>query len=147
MLWVTRSHVDFCRAACSWLIARFIDSDAQFIFVPQSEVLPLAEREGALPFDVPGAGLYRQGELSTFEAILRNYNLSDRALLRMAKIVNASESGKPEKDPLAAGLEAIALGYSVRYPDDLQNLEHQFEVFDALYAWCRLGVAREKFWN
>jgi hypothetical protein len=85
--------------------------------------------------------------LCTFDVIIRNYNLTDRALLRLAKIVNAADTDRIDKDPLAAGLEAIAVGYSLRYPEDLQNLEHQFEVYDALYAWCRLEVAKEKFLN
>jgi len=147
MLWITRSHVHVDRVACPWLITRFIDSDAQFMFVPKSEVMSVAEREGAIPFDTPGAGVNHDGDQCTFDVIIRNYNLTDRALLRMARIVNAADTDRLDSDPLAAGLEAIAVGYSLRYPDDLQNLERQFEVYDALYAWCRLEVAKEKFLN
>jgi hypothetical protein len=147
MLWITRSHVHVDRVACPWLITRFIDSDAQFLFVPKSEVMAVAEREGAIPFDTPGAGLNHDGDRCTFDVIIRNYNLTDRALLRLARIVNAADTDRLDRDPLAAGLEAIAVGYSLRYPDDLQNLERQFEVYDALYAWCRLEVAKEKFLN
>jgi len=147
MLWITRSHVHVDRVACPWLITRFIDSDAQFLFVPKSEVMGVAEREGAIPFDTPGAALNHDGDQCTFDVIIRNYSLTDRALLRMSKIVNAADTDHLEKDLLAAGLEAIAVGYSLRYPDDLQNLEHQFQVYDSLYAWCRLEVAKEKFLN
>jgi hypothetical protein len=147
MLWVTRSHVHVDRVACPWIITRFIDSDAQFLFVPKSEVLAVAEREGAIPFDTPGAALNHEGDLCTFDIIIRNYGLADKPLLRMAKIVNAADTDRLDEDPLAAGLEAIAVGYSLRYPDDLQNLERQFEVYDALYAWCRLEMAKEKYLN
>ncbi len=147
MLWVTRSHIHVDRVACPWLITRFIDSEAQFLFVPKGEVMGAAQREGAIPFDCPGAVLTHEGELCTFDVIIRNYGLTDRALMRMAKIVNAADTERPDKDPLAAGLEAIAVGFSLRYPDDMQNIERQFEVYDALYAWCRLETAKEKYLN
>jgi hypothetical protein len=129
------------------LITRFIDSEAQFLFVPKGEVMGAAEREGAVPFDSPGAVLNHEGDLCTFDVIVRNYGLTDRALLRMAKIVNAADTDRLDKDPRAAGLEAIAVGFSLRYPDDMQNIERQFEVYDALYAWCRLETAKEKYLN
>jgi hypothetical protein len=135
------------RVACPWLITRFIDSDAQFLFVPKSEVMAVAEREGAIAFDTPGAALNHDGDLCTFDVIIRNYNLADPALLRMARIINAADTDRLDQDPLSAGLEAIAVGYSLRYPDDLQNLERQFEVYDALYAWCRLETAKQKSLN
>jgi len=142
MLWITRSHVHVDRVACPWLITRFIDSDAQFLFVPKSEVMAVAEREGAIPFDSPGAELTHDGELCSFDVIVRKHRLTDPALLRMARIVNAADTDRFERDPVAAGLEAIAVGYSLRFPDDLENLERQFAVYDALYAWCRLDTAR-----
>ena len=147
MRWITRSHVHVDRVACPWLITRFIDSDAEFLFAPKSAVMAVADREGAIPFDTAGAALNHEGDLCTFDVIIRNYGLTDRALLRMAKIVNAADTDRLDNDPLAAGLEAIAVGYSLRYPDDIQNLERQFEVYDALYAWCRLETAKEKFLN
>ncbi len=147
MRWVTRSHVHVDRVACPWLITRFIDSDAEFFFVPQGEVMAAAEREGAIPFDTAGAVLNHEGDLCTFDVIIRNYGLTDKALLRMAKIINAADTDRLDRDPIAAGLEAIAVGYSLRYPDDLVNLERQFEVYDALYAWCRLETAKGKYLN
>jgi hypothetical protein len=141
MKWITRSHVHVDRVACPWLITRFIDSDAEFLFVPKSKVMEVAQKEGAIPFDSPGAELHHRGEMCTFDAIIKDYGLTDKALLRMAKVINAADTDRFDKDPLAAGFEAIAVGYGLRYPNDLENIERQFEVYDALYAWCRLDVA------
>jgi len=142
MKWITRSHVHVDRVACPWLITRFIDSDAEFLFVPKSKVLEIAEKDGANAFDTPGAELHHRGDLCTFDVIIQDYELTDKALLRMAKVINAADTNRLDTDPLATGFEAIAVGYSLRYPDDLENIERQFEVYDALYAWCRLDVAR-----
>lgn len=142
MKWITRSHVHVDRVACPWLITRFVDSDATFLFVPKSKVLETAQKEGAIPFDTPGAELHHRGDQCTFDVIIQEYQLTDKALLRMAKIINAADTGRLDADPLAAGFEAITVGYSLRYPDDYENLAHQFEVYDALYAWCRLDAAR-----
>lgn len=141
MKWITRSHVHVDRVACPWLITRFVDSDATFLFVPRSKVLEVAEKEGAIPFDTPGTELHHRGDLCTFDVIIQEYHLTDRALLRMAEIINAADTDRLDADPLAAGLEAVAVGYSLRYPDDRENIERQFEVYDALYAWCRLDAA------
>jgi hypothetical protein len=134
-------HVD--RVACPWLIKRFIDSEAEFIFVPKSQVKTVAEREGAIPFDAPGAKFDHEGDLCTFDVLIREYGVADQPLLRLARIVNAADTRRLENDPLAAGFEAIAVGYGLRFPDDKENLERQFEVYDALYAWCSLEVAKE----
>ena len=141
MKWITRSHVHVDRVACPWLISRFIDSAADFLFVPKSQVLEVAEKEGAIPYDTPGAELHHRDTLCTFDVLIKEYGLVDRGLLRLAKIVNAADTDNLDMDPMAAGLEAIAVGFSLRFPDDFVNLEHQFEVYDALYAWCRLDVA------
>ncbi len=141
MKWITRSHVHVDRVACPWLITRFVDSDAEFIFVPKSQVKDVAEREGAIAFDAPDVELgHRDGKCS-FETIIEQYGLTEPGLLRMAKIIHAADTQDRDSDPLAAGFEAIAVGYSIRYPNDKENLEHQFEMYDALYAWCRLDVA------
>ena len=141
MKWITRSHVHVDRVACPWLITRFVDSEAEFIFVPKSKVLKTAQETGAIPFDTPGAELHHRGQACTFDAIIEDYDLTDKALLRMAKVVNAADTDNLGADPIAAGFEAIAVGYGLRYPGDLENIERQFEVYDALYAWCRLAVA------
>lgn len=143
MKWITRSHVHVDRVACPWLIRRFVDSEAEFLFVPKSRISDAAEREGAIPFDAPGLELGHHHDGCTFDAIIKKYDLTDKALLRMAKIVNAADTDRLKDDPIAAGLEAIAVGYSIRFPDDEENLEYQFEVYDALYAWCRLQVVGE----
>ncbi len=143
MKWVTRSHVHVDRAACPWLITRFIDSDAEFLFVPKSEIERVVKESGAIPFDAPGVELGHHEGRCSFEAIIRKYELKEPGLLRLAKIVHSADVAEDiDADPIARGLEAIASGYSLRFPEDLENLEHQFEVYDALYAWCRLDVAR-----
>jgi hypothetical protein len=144
MKWVTRSHVHVDRVACPWLISRFVDSEAEFLFVPRSQIQQVVEETGAIPFDAPGVELgHRDGKCS-FETIVERYGLTDRALLRLAQIVHSADvEADLDLDPIARGLEAIAVGYSLRFPDDLENLARQFEVYDALYAWSRLQVARE----
>jgi hypothetical protein len=144
MKWITRSHVHVDRVACPWLIIRFIDSDAEFQFVPKSKVMEIAEKTGAIPFDTPGAELHHREGLCTFDVIIKDYGLTDKALLRMAKVINAADTDRLDAEPLAAGFEAIAVGYGLRFPDDRANIEGQFEVYDALYAWCRLDVVRSK---
>ena len=141
MKWITRSHIHVDRVACPWLISRFIDSDAEFMFVPKSQVLAVAEKEGAIAYDTPGAELHHRGDLCTFDVLIEEYELVDKGLLRLAKIVNAADTDNLQNDPMAAGLEAIAVGFGLRFPDDFVNLEHQFQVYDALYAWSRLDVA------
>ena len=141
MKWITRSHIHVDRVACPWLIRRFLDSDAEFLFVSKSQVLARAEKEGAISFDTPGARYHHDGDLCTFSVLVRDFELTDTALHRLARVINAADTGKLDADPLATGFEAIAVGFGLRYPDDHLNLEKQFEVYDALYAWCRLAVA------
>ena len=144
MKWVTRSHVHVDRVACPWLISRFVDSDAEFFFVPARQVTRAGEEMGATPFDAPGVELGHKDGKCSFETIIEHFDLTDKALLRLAGIVHCADvAGDLENDPLAVGLEAIAVGYSLRFPDDHENLERQFDVYDALYAWCRLDVARK----
>ncbi len=145
MKWNTRSHVHVDRVACPWLITRFIDNEAEFLFVPKSVLNSVAEKDGAIPYDAPGVELGHHEGRCSFESIILKYGLTDPALQRMAKIVHAADVAEDiDKDPIARGLEAIATGYSLRYPDDEENLARQFEVYDALYAWCRLQVASGK---
>ncbi len=145
MLWVTRSHVHVDRVACPWLITRFIDSEAEFIFVPTSQIDKVVKESGAIPFDVPGVELGHVEGRCSFESIIQKYGLKEPGLLRLAKIVHAADvTDDIDKDPLARGLEAMASGFSLRFPEDNDNLAHQFDMYDALYAWCRLDVARNK---
>jgi len=142
MLWVTRSHVHVDRVACPWLIKRFVDSDAEFTFVSVSRIDQLVNNKGAIPFDAPNVELGHKDGKCSFESIIEKHELTDKALLRLAKVIHAADTGDLASDPVATGLEAIAVGYSLRFPDDKENLAHQFEVYDALYAWCRLETAK-----
>ena len=145
MKWITRSHVHVDRVACPWLILRFVDNEAEFLFVPANQVKKVAAETGAIPFDAPDVELGHHEGRCSFESIILKYELKDPALLRLAKIVHSADvAADIDKDPVARGLEAIAVGYGIRYPDDEANLLQQFEVYDALYAWCRLQVAKER---
>ena len=144
MKWVTRSHVHVDRVACPWLITRFIDNEAEFLFVPAGEIKRVVEQTDAIPFDAPGVELGHVDGRCSFDSIILKYGLKEPGLLRLAKIVHAADiSEQLDSDPIARGLEAIATGYSLRYPEDEENLSRQFEVYDALYAWCRLEVAKQ----
>jgi hypothetical protein len=143
MKWLTRSHVHVDRVACPWLITRFVDNQAEFLFVPKCAIEQVAAQTGAIPFDAPGVELGHVDGRCSFESILVKYGLTDPALQRLAKIVHAADVAQDfDTDPIAPGLEAIATGFSLRYPNDADNLARQFEVYDALYAWCRLQVSQ-----
>jgi len=142
MKWITRSHVHVDRVACPWLIKRFVDSEAEFLFVPAGRIGKTVEETGATPFDAPGVELGHHGGDCSFQTIVKAYGLKDKALLMLAGIVGCADTDRLSEHPVAAGLEAIAVGYSLRFPDDKANLERQFEVYDSLYAWCRLQAAK-----
>ncbi len=143
MKWLTRSHVHVDRVACPWLITRFVDNEAELLFVPKGQVDKVAAETGAIPFDAPGVELGHVDGRCSFESIMVKYDLKAPGLQRLAKIVHAADvEADLDTDPIARGLEAIASGYSLRYPDDEENLARQFEVYDALYAWCRLQAAK-----
>jgi hypothetical protein len=145
MKWLTRSHVHVDRVACPWLITRFVDSQAEFLFVPASQVEQVVKETGAIPFDAPEVELGHHDGRCSFESIILKYGLKEPGLLRLAKIIHAADVAEDiDQEPLARGLEAIATGFSLRFPEDEENLDHQFDVYDALYAWCRLDVARNK---
>lgn len=144
MIWVTRSHVHVDRVACPWLITRFVDNEAEFLFAPVNQIEKVVKETGAIPYDTPGAELGHVDGRCSFESIIVKYGLKEPGLLRLAKIVHAADVAEDiDTDPIARGLEAIASGYSLRFPEDMENLEHQFEVYDALYAWCRLDAAKK----
>jgi hypothetical protein len=144
MIWVTRSHVHVDRVACPWLITRFVDTEAEFLFVPKGEIDRVVKQTGAIPFDAPGVELGHHENRCSFESIMFKYGLKEPGLVRLAQIVHAADVEEDiDRDPIARGLEAIATGYSLRFPEDIENIEHQFEVYDGLYAWCRLETARK----
>jgi hypothetical protein len=143
MKWVTRSHVHVDRVACPWLILRFVDSEAEFLFVPVKLIKQATNESDAIPFDAPDVELGHHEGRCSFESIIAKYELKDPALLRMAKIVHAADvAAEIDSDPIARGLEAIAVVYGLRFPNDEENLERQFDVYDALYAWCKLQVLK-----
>jgi len=137
MKWITRERPKIDRIACPWLIARFIDRAPEFLFVPPVDVLPVAEREGAIPYDVPGVELTHAGELCSFDAFLVRYGLHDPALEQLAQIVRGADTSRLELTPQSAGLYALSLGLSRNFADDHEMLKHGLVMYDALYAWCR----------
>jgi len=139
MKWVTRERPKTDRIACPWLIKRFIDTEAEIVFVPTDQVLIEAESHKAFSFDAPGATYAHRGNLCTFEVLINEYGLNvDTALSRLAKIVHAADiSDDLDTDPLGAGLLAIGIGGLLVESDDLKLLERGEFVYDALYAWCR----------
>jgi hypothetical protein len=134
--WVTRERPKIDRIACPWLVTRFIDASAEFLFVPAQEVLRVADERAATPYDVPGVELSHVGELCSFDAFLRKYGLADPALRRLAVIVRGADTSRPDLAPEAAGLYAISLGLSRNFSDDHEMLRHGLVMYDALYAWC-----------
>ena len=147
MKWVTRERPKIDRIACPWLIARFIDREPEFLFVPPADVLAVARARGAIPYDVPDVELSHVGELCSFDAFLRKYRLDDPALAELAVIVRAADTARPELAPQAAGLLAISLGLSYTYRDDHEMLQHGLVMYDALYAWCRHARGETHTWN
>ncbi len=137
MKWVTRERPKVDRIACPWLIKRFVDPDAEFLYVPGDQVLTVAEREGATPFDVPGVELGHQGAECSFDAIIRTYKLTDPALRRLAQIVRGADTDTKDLTRESPGLEAIAEGFRLVYQNDHEQLERELPVYEALYAYCR----------
>jgi hypothetical protein len=143
MKWVTREKARVDRIACPWLIRKFVDPQAEFLYVPKGKVMEVAREEGATPFDTPGAELqhYEVGgkEFVSFDAIIRKYKLKDPALIELAKIVRVADGGSGSEAE-AAGLEAAATGFRILANDDLENQRLQFPLYDALYAYCKWKV-------
>lgn len=137
MKWVTRARPKVDRIACPWLIKRFVDPQAEFLYVPTDQVLAVAEREGAIPFDVPNVELGHHGTECSFDAILKKYNVTDPALQRLAHIVRGADTPAKDLTPESRGLEAIADGFRRLYEDDHQQLAAESVVYNALYAYCQ----------
>lgn len=136
MKWVTREHAHVDRIACPWLIKRFVDEDAEFLFVPPDRVFDVAKEQGAIPFDVKDAELGHRGQFCSFDAIIKKYELRDAGLLEMARIVRGADTKAHELAPEAAGLNSIATGFRLTCRDDFDNMQRQFPMYDALYAFC-----------
>jgi len=144
MKWVTRARPKVDRVACPWLITRFIDPKAEILYVPSDEVMTVANREGAIPFDVSNVELGHHGPECTFDAILKKYSLSDPALIRLAVIVRGADTDAKDLTLESRGLEAIAEGFRLAYDDDHELLDHEMPVYDALYAYCKELVRRQE---
>jgi Uncharacterized conserved protein len=142
MKWVTREHPKTDRIACPWLIRKFIDPDAEIIYVPRDDVLAYAEREGATSFDAPGATYTHRDGLCSFEVLIAENGLDDPALTLMAKVVHGADvSGDRDATPQSRGLEAIANGFALLGIEDQHQLALELPVYDALYAWAQNEVA------
>ena len=147
MKWITKEHVKVDRVACPWLIKKFVDPEAEFLFVPNEQVIEIAEREGAIPYDVKGVELGHHGQECSFEAILKKYDLTgDRALVLLGKIVNGADTDNALwNQPEGPGLEAIAEGFRhLGYANDHAQNAAEWIVYDALYAYCKEMVRQSK---
>jgi hypothetical protein len=137
MKWITRERPKIDRIACPWLIQRFIDKDAEFLYVPSGQVMSKAQEVGATPYDVPGVEMTHVGELCSFDAFLTKHKLTDPALRQLATIVRGADTSRLDLSPQSAGLYAISLGLSHTFADDHEMLKHGMVMYDALYAWCK----------
>ena len=146
MKWITRERPKIDRIACPWLIVRFIDRDAEFLFVRSSDVLRIAQQTGATAYDIPNVELTHEGELCSFDAFLKKYELDDPALQQMALIVRGADTSRLDLTPQSAGLYALSLGLSHQFSDDHEMLKHGMVMYDALYAWCRHGQGESHSW-
>ncbi|WP_308447418.1 sulfurtransferase/chromate resistance protein [Parachitinimonas caeni] len=144
--WVTRERPKIDRIACPWLISRFIDANAEFLFVPPAEVLTTAAATGATPYDIPGVELSHVGDLCSFDAFLDKYRLTDPALHTLAAIVRGADTSRLDLTLQSAGLFALSLGLSKVFQDDHTMLRHGMIMYDALYAWCQHGQAETHAW-
>ena len=146
MKWITRERPKIDRIACPWLIARFIDTVPEFLYVPADQVLARAAETGAVPYDIPGVEMSHVGELCSFDAFLAKYRLDDPALRQLALIVRGADTSRLDLTPQSAGLYAISLGLSRVFTNDHEMLRHGLVLYDALYAWCRDGQGESHRW-
>lgn len=140
MKWVTRERPKIDRIACPWLIARFIDKEPEFLYVPGDQVLKVAADTGAVPYDVPGVEMTHVGDQCSFDAFIKKNRLDDPALQQLASIVRGADTSRLDLTPQSAGLYAISLGLSHNFVGDHEMLRHGLVMYDALYAWCQSQV-------
>jgi rhodanese-related sulfurtransferase len=145
--WVTRERPKIDRIACPWLIARFVDPAAEFLYVPTKDVLAAAKERDATPYDVPDVHFTHEGERCSFDAFLKHYRLADPALEQLALIVRGADTARLDLAPQASGLAAISLGLSRNFADDHEMLKAGMVMYDALYAWCKSGQEEVHTWN
>jgi hypothetical protein len=142
--WVTRLYVHVDRTACPWLIKRFVDPKAEFLFVPVEKIEETVKKEKAIPYDAPGVELGHHGGKCSFDAIVEKYKIKDPAVLELAKIVRAADTDTVEAAPEAAGLEAVMTGFGIVSKDDYETIAKASPVYDAFYTNCKLKLIREK---
>ncbi len=147
MKWITRERPKIDRIACPWLVKRFIDPEAEFLFVAADRVKAEADRLGAIPFDIPGVELSHDGPRCSFDAFLKRYQLDDPPLLTLAAIVRAADTDRLQDSAQAAGLLAISLGLNANIPNDHRLLDAGFIIYDALYTWCHSGQHERHNWQ
>jgi hypothetical protein len=143
--WVTRLYVHVDRTACPWLIKRFIDPKAEFLFVPVEKIEETVKKEKAIPYDAPSVELGHHGGKCSFDAIVEKYKIKDTAVLELAKIVRAADTDTMEAAPEAAGLEAVMTGLGIVSKDDYETIAKASPVYDAFYTNCKLRLIREKY--
>jgi rhodanese-related sulfurtransferase len=145
--WITRERPKVDRIACPWLIKRFIDPAAEFLYVPTTEVKARAASDNAIAYDVADCAFTHDGPHCSFDAFIKTYRLTDPALLQLADIVRGADTGHPEITPQSAGLVALSLGLSRLIADDHEQLEQGMVMYDALYLWCKEGQDEHHTWN
>ena len=137
MKWITRERPKIDRIACPWLIRKFVDSEAEFIYVPKAQVFDKAKELNAIPFDIPGAEYSHYGDECTFDYIIKKHNINDSSLMQVAVIVRGSDTDKFDLAEQAAGLWAISAGLSINYKDDIEMLAVGMKIYEALYSWAK----------
>ena len=147
MKWITRERPKIDRIACPWLIRKFVDSDAEFIFVPKDQVFSLARQLDAIPYDIPGAEYSHVGDQCTFDYIVRKHEIKDKAVQQLAVIVRGADTDRFDLAPQAAGLWAISAGLSRNFIDDYEQLEIGMKLYDALYSWAVFAQDEKHNWN
>ena len=145
--WITRERPKIDRIACPWLIARFIDKDAEFLYVPPAEVRNVAAARQAVPYDIPDVAFSHDGDLCSFDAFIKRHHLHDPALAKLAVIVRGADTAKLDLAPQSPGLVALSLGLSRLFSDDHEMLRHGMVMYDALYLWCKQGQNELHTWN
>jgi hypothetical protein len=147
MKWITRARPKIDRIACPWLIKRFVDPDAEFIYVPKEIVFEEAKKRNAIPYDIPGAEYSHYGEECTFDFIVKKHQIKDVEIIQISNIVRGADTHRFDLAEQAAGLWAISAGLSVNYKDDYEQLEIGMKLYDALYSWAKFARAEVHTWQ
>ena len=147
MKWITRERPKIDRIACPWLIKNIVDADAEFIYAPRNEVLNRAQEFNAIPYDLPGVEYTHEGVYCTFDFIVKKHEITDPAILQIARIIRGADTDRFELAPQAAGLWAISAGLSYNYIDDSEMLSIGMKIYDALYSWAKYVRDEKHTWS